>query len=79
MDRNLFDKFAAGGKELTAAIRGLTHDELLATPGPGEWSIQQLVVHLGDSDAIAIDRMKRIIAEDHPTLHYADESAYGVV
>ena len=76
MDRNLIDKFAAGGKELTAAIRGLTHDELLATPGPGQWSIQQLVVHLGDSDAIAIDRMKRIIAEDNPTLLYADESAY---
>jgi uncharacterized damage-inducible protein DinB len=72
----MIDTFAAGGRELTDAIRGLTHEELLATPGPGEWSIQQLVVHLGDSDAIAIDRMKRIIAEDNPTLLYADESAY---
>lgn len=76
MDRTLIDKFAAGGEELTAAIRGLTHDELLATPGPGDWSIQQLVVHLADSDAIAIDRMKRIITEDNPTLLYADETAY---
>src|SRR5262249_11843370 len=28
------------------------------------------------SDAIAIDRMKRILTEDNPTLLYADETAY---
>ena len=54
MDRNLIDKFAAGGGELSEAIRGLTRDDLLAAPGPAEWPIQQLVVHLTDSDAIAI-------------------------
>jgi len=31
---------------------------------------------LADSDEIAIDRMKRILTEDDPTLLYADESAY---
>jgi DinB superfamily len=76
MERQLIDKFAGGGKELRIAFRGLTRDDLLATPGPGVWSIQELVVHLADSDAIAIDRMKRVIAEDNPTLLYADESAY---
>ena len=38
--------------------------------------IQEIVVHLTDSDEIAIDRMKRIVIEDNPTQLYADESAY---
>src|SRR5262245_62395809 len=76
MNRNFIEKFAEGGEELCEAIRGLTREDLLATPGPGDWSIQQLVIHLADSDAIAIDRMKRVIAEDNPTLLCADEAAY---
>ena len=35
-----------------------------------------MVVHLADSDAISIDRMKRMLSEDNPTLLYADETAY---
>ena len=35
-------------------------------PGPGKWSIKELVVHLADSDSISIDRMKRILTEDDP-------------
>jgi hypothetical protein len=76
MDHQLIDKFAVGGQVLRAAVGGLTRDDVLAKPGPGAWSIQQLVVHLADSDAIAIDRMKRVIAEDNPTLLSADETAY---
>jgi uncharacterized damage-inducible protein DinB len=76
MDRNLIEKFAASGEELTAALRGLTRADLLATPGPGAWSIQQLVIHLADSDAITIDRMKRILTEDNPPILNADETAY---
>jgi hypothetical protein len=35
-----------------------------------------VVIHLADSDAISIDRMKRILTEDNPQLLYADETAY---
>jgi hypothetical protein len=76
MDADLIERFAAGGRELREAVAGLTRADLLATPGPGDWAIQQLVIHLADSDAIALDRMKRVLAEDNPTLLYADESAY---
>ena len=56
MDRHLIEEYSAGGPVLRAAISGLTPSELRATPGPGAWSIQQLVIHLADSDAISIDR-----------------------
>jgi hypothetical protein len=76
MNRDLIESFAAGGDILRRAVHGLSRDDLLARPGPGDWSIQELVIHLADSDEIAIDRMKRILTEDNPALLYADESAY---
>jgi uncharacterized damage-inducible protein DinB len=76
MNRNLIELYAAGGETLSRAVQGLSCEDLLAHPGPGNWSIQELVIHLVDSDGIAIDRMKRIITEDNPSLLYADETAY---
>lgn len=70
------ERFAAGGQQLRAAVAGLTPQDTLARPGPGTWSIQELVIHLADSDAIVIDRMKRILTEDNPPLLCADETAY---
>jgi uncharacterized damage-inducible protein DinB len=76
MNRSLIEVYAAGGQKLRQAVEGLSRDDLLARPGPGSWSIQELVIHLTDSDCIAIDRMKRIVTEDNPPLLYADETAY---
>jgi uncharacterized damage-inducible protein DinB len=76
MDRSLIEAYVAGPAKLRAACAGLTHSELTARPGPGAWSILEVVVHLADSDAISIDRMKRMLTEDNPPLLYADESAY---
>jgi uncharacterized damage-inducible protein DinB len=76
MNRAMIDKFEAGPANLRRAVAGLTPDEIKARPGPGKWSIQEIVIHLVDSDEIAIDRMKRMLIEDNPTLLYADETAY---
>ena len=76
MDRALIDAYEAAPAKLRAAVAGLTPDELTARPGPGKWSILEVVVHIADSDAISIDRMKRILTEDDPPLLYADETAY---
>jgi uncharacterized damage-inducible protein DinB len=76
MDRELIGRYEAGGEKLRRAVAGLSREELLARPGPGAWSVQEVVIHLADSDAISIDRMKRILTEDNPPLLYADETAY---
>jgi len=76
MDRELIEQFVAGGPKLRQAVAGLSNEDLTARPGPGQWSILELVLHLADSDAIAIDRMKRILTEENPPLLYADETAY---
>ncbi len=76
MNRDVIESFTAGGGTLRQAVESLSHDDLIARPGPGKWSIQEIVIHMADSDAIAIDRMKRILTEDNPSLLYADESSY---
>ena len=76
MDSQLIERYVACGHRLRQAVAGLTPDELTARPGPGKWSILEVVVHLADSDAISIDRMKRILTEDDPPLLYADETTY---
>jgi uncharacterized damage-inducible protein DinB len=76
VDRKLIEEFVACGPRLHQAVAGLNPEELTARPGPGDWSILELVIHLVDSDYIAIDRMKRMLIEDNPSLLYADETAY---
>jgi hypothetical protein len=77
MDRALIEQYAAGASRPALAIRGLTVEELNAFPVPGTWSIQQIVLHLMDSDLIASDRMKRVIAENKPTIIGYDEAAFS--
>jgi uncharacterized damage-inducible protein DinB len=77
MIKNAIDQYAAGAAVPARWIRGLSRDDLLAVPIPGKWSIQQLVLHVLDSDLIASHRMKRIIAEDLPLLVSYDETAFA--
>ena len=77
MNRQLIEEYVACGPRLRKAVAGLNAHDLTARPGPGKWSILELVIHLADSDAISIDRMKRILTEENPQLLYADETAYA--
>lgn len=76
MTPDVIDEYERAPARVRAAVAGLTRDELTARPGPGAWSILENVIHLVDSDAIMIDRMKRMLSEDNPPLLYADETAY---
>jgi hypothetical protein len=72
----MIDRYAAGGPLLMYAVSGLTREQELARPGPGAWSIAELVAHMVDSDLVGIERMKRVIAEPDPTLMAYDENAW---
>ncbi len=75
MNRTLIDQFEAGAPIPAQAIVGLSAGDLRAFPIPGTWSIQQIIVHLWESDLAAVHRMRRIIAEDNPLLIAYDETA----
>ena len=78
--KELIDQYEHGGEKLALAIRGLTREDLLCPPDPdwnaGKWSIQQIVIHCMDSELVSADRLKRMIAEDNPTVIGYDENKY---
>ena len=81
MDRSqiaaLIDDYLVDATLPAQSIAGLTKEDLLAFPIPGTWSIQQIVMHLMDSDLIASDRMKRTAAEENAQILAYDESAFA--
>lgn len=73
----LIERYNTGAELLVYATQQLNREQEQARPGPGRWSIAELVTHLLDSDLVYADRVKRIIAEDEPTLQGFDESAWN--
>lgn len=72
----LVERFIAGAELPARAIAGLTRDDLRAYPVPGTWSLQEIVIHLMDSDLIGTDRMKRVAAEERPLLIGYNETLF---
>ena len=64
----ILDRYADGGLILVQAAANLTLDQAQAHPVSGTWSLAELFAHLVDCDLVLADRMKRVIAEDNPTL-----------
>ena len=73
----LIEAYLEGPQALRQAVAGMSREQVLARPVPGKWSTLEVVCHLGDFEPIHADRMKRIIAEDRPTLIGADETRFA--
>ena len=70
----LIDDYLAGPTLLRQAVAGMTQAQLVARPIPGKWSTLEVVCHLADYEIVGADRIKRIIAENEPTLIGGDQS-----
>jgi hypothetical protein len=70
------DRYEGGAARLKSAVAGLGRDALLARPADGSWSIQEIIIHLQDSELVFADRMKRVIAEENPPLIGYDQSRF---
>lgn len=73
----LIEKYLDGPRQLRQAVAGLSREQTLARPIAGKWSVLEVVAHLADFDPILADRMKRVIAEDSPSLVGADENRFA--
>jgi uncharacterized damage-inducible protein DinB len=71
---SIIDRYEAGSDALSRWIAGMTREQLLATPVAGTWSMQQLVIHMLESELAAVHRMRRIVAEELPLLIAYDET-----
>lgn len=73
----LIEKYAAGPRQLRAAVAGFSREQAAARPIPGKWSTLEVVCHIADFEPVYADRMKRVLVEDRPTLLGADQEAFA--
>ena len=57
--------------ELRELIDGATDEALQFRPGPADWSVVDIVRHLGDVEEMRHMRLDRILAEDNPLMERA--------
>src|SRR5262245_14654220 len=73
----LIEEEAAGPSLLREAVKGLSREQILARPVPGKWSTLEVVCHIADFEIVGADRIKRVIAQDRPTLPDGDENLFA--
>lgn len=73
----LLERFRRGPELIAAVTTGAAGSELDFVPGPGKWSVRQIAAHLADSEIVAADRFRRVLAEDNPTLMAYDQDAWA--
>jgi uncharacterized damage-inducible protein DinB len=73
----LISDYCAGPQKLRAAVAGMTAEQLDARPIPGKWSTKQVICHIADFEPVYVDRMKRVIAENEPTLFGGDPDLFA--
>ena len=66
------EAYVSGPQLLRDAVAGMTPEQLAARPIPGKWSTHEVVCHVADFEIVYADRIKRVIAENEPTIFGAN-------
>ncbi len=73
----LIQRYLTGPESLRTACAGLSTAQLATPANPGRWSIQQVVCHLSDFEIVYADRIKRVLAEERPTMFSGDPDQFA--
>lgn len=73
----LVREYLAGPTQLRQSVKGMSAEQLKARPIAGKMSSLEVVCHLVDFDPVYVERMKRTITMDQPTLLGADENLFA--
>jgi DinB superfamily len=75
--RLLIERYREGHGAVIEALRGATEAELDARPAADEWTAREVVHHLADSEMTSAIRLRRLLAEDRPTIDGYDEREFA--
>jgi uncharacterized damage-inducible protein DinB len=75
--QKLIDDYLAGPQRLRDAVAGMTAVEIDARPIAGKWSTRQVICHLADFEPVYADRMKRVVAEENPTIFAGNPDVFA--
>ena len=73
----LLRQYRDGARVVAEAVAGLSDADLDRRPSSGEWTPREIVHHLADSEMTSAIRLRRLIAEDNPTIYGYDEEEFA--
>ncbi len=73
----VIERFRRGPELIATVMTGAAGGELDFAPGPGKWSLRQIVAHLADTEIVLADRLRRVIAQENPMLIAFDQEAWA--
>ena len=73
----LVETYKEGTRVFAEALEGIADGELDARPGPEEWTAREVVHHMADSEMTSAIRLRRLIAEDAPTMAATTKRRYA--
>ena len=73
----LVEHYKQGTRVFAEALEGITDTELDARSGPQGWTAREVVHHMADSEMTSAIRLRRLIAEDNPTIVGYDQETFA--
>jgi len=74
---DLIARYRKGAALVEAAVADLDDAELDHRPADGGWTAREVVHHLADSEMTSAIRLRKLLAEDSPTIHGYDEAEFA--
>lgn len=71
-------QYAEGPARLRAALDLAPPESLQWRPGPGKWSIHEIIVHCADSEVQAYTRIRKLLAEPDAEIQGYDQDRWAV-
>ena len=72
------ERYARGPSLLKAALGKVPEAARKWRPGPGRWSVHEIVCHCADSETNAALRIRYLAAAESPLVHGYDQDAWAV-
>lgn len=71
------DQYGRGYELLAAALNEIPREAWSYRPGPDEWSVHEIVVHMADSESMAALRARKLIVEPGSMLMGYNEAEWA--
>ena len=73
---DLLAEYRSGAADVEDALAGLEDADLDRRPEADEWSVREIVHHLGDAEMRSCVRLRQLLADDTPLIQGYNEAAY---
>jgi hypothetical protein len=73
----LIAQYKDGYAAVAEALLKITPAEVDTRPGPGRWTVREIIHHLADSETTSGIRLRRLLVEERPEIHGYDQDEFA--